>query len=139
MSLVRLVPARLHGALADYGGALALLLVPWLLASSTEAIASGVVLGLTVLLVSLFTKYPLGVFRVIPFPVHSAGDYLGSIATIAAPYALGFNRTDPASTTFFLALGIGYLIVSLMTDYKDPAATRIDDDRPIDVDRRTWV
>lgn len=39
-----------------------------------KAVATGVVVGAVVLVVSLFTNYPLGLVKVLPFTVHSAGD-----------------------------------------------------------------
>ena len=43
-----------------------------------------VVVGAVVLIVSMLTKYPLGVVKVLPFTVHSAGDYLAAALLIVA-------------------------------------------------------
>ena len=48
--------------------------------------------ALTVLAVSMLTKYPLGVAKVLPFTVHSAGDYLAAVLLLAAPWVLNFAR-----------------------------------------------
>src|SRR3954454_18700711 len=91
MSLLKLVPAWLHGV-GDYGAGLALVVVALAVGGSDEAVLTGVVLGAVLLVVSLFTRYPLGVVKAVPFPVHSAGDYLGSVLLIAAPFVLDFDE-----------------------------------------------
>lgn len=119
MSLLNLLPARIH-AIGDYGSALALILVGLLVDGSGEARGTGVALGLVLLVVSLLTDYPLGVRRVIPFKLHSAGDYLGAGALIVAPFVLGFSDTDEDLTTFYVAVGAVLVAVSLLTDYDHP-------------------
>ena len=77
MSLVRLLPAWLH-AIADYAVGATLIVVALAVGGSTGAVATGVVVGAVVLVVSMLTRYPLGLLKVLPFPVHSAGDYLAA-------------------------------------------------------------
>jgi len=98
VSLARLLPAWLH-AIADYAVGLSLIVV-----------------GAVVLLVSMATKYPLGVFKVLPFTVHSAGDYLAAALLIVSPFALNFNDTATGLTAFYIVAGIAVLAVSLVTN-----------------------
>ena len=119
MSLLNLLPARIHG-LGDYGSAFALILVGLLVDGSGEARWTGIVLGFVLLVVSLLTDYPLGVRRVIPFKLHSAGDYLGAGTLIVAPFLLGFSDSDEGLTTFYVAVGVVLVAVSLLTDYDHP-------------------
>ena len=55
-----------------------LIIVALAVGGSNKAVAAGVVVGAVVLAVSMLTKYPLGVVKVLPFTVHSAGDYLAA-------------------------------------------------------------
>lgn len=121
MSILQLLPAKIHG-IGDYGSGLALILVALLVGGSGEAVATGVVIGAVLLVVSVLTDYPLGIIRVVPFKVHSAGDYLGALALIAAPFVLGFNDTDGGLTAFYVAVGVVLIAVSLITDYDDATA-----------------
>lgn len=123
MSLAKIVPANVHALLADYGAA-ALLLLAVLLADdpSTAARNVGLIMGVGLLLGSLFTAYPLGVVRVIPFRLHSAADYLGALVLILAPFVFGFYDTDKGLATFYIVLGVADVALSLITDYDDPAA-----------------
>ena len=118
MSLVKFLPAWFH-AIADYavGG---LLVVAALLTTSApdKAIASGVVVGVVVLAVSMLTKYPLGVVKVLPFTVHSAGDYLAAFLLIVAPFALSFDGSSGGLDVLYIVAGVAVLAVSLITNYQ---------------------
>jgi hypothetical protein len=118
MSLVKFLPAWFH-AIADYavGG---LLVVAALLTTSApdKAIASGVVVGVVVLAVSMLTKYPLGVVKVLPFTVHSAGDYLAAFLLIVAPFALSFDGSSGGLDVLYIVAGVAVLAVSLVTNYQ---------------------
>ena len=140
MSLVRLLPAWFH-AIADYAVAGTLIVVAAAVGGSTEAVAAGVVIGVVVLVVSMLTKYPLGVVKVLPFTIHSAGDYLAAALLVLSPFALGFNDSDTGLTAFYIAAGVAVLAVSLITNYQyspkrewagEPAPER---DTIIEVDR----
>jgi hypothetical protein len=117
MSLVRLLPAWFH-AIADYAVAALLIIVPVAVGGSTGAIATGIVVGATVLVVSALTRYPLGLVKVLPFTVHSAGDYLAAALLLAAPWALHFASADGGLAAFYTVGGIAVLAVSLITNYQ---------------------
>jgi len=117
MSLVRLLPAWLH-AVADYAVGALLVIVAVTVGGSTGAVATGVIVGVVVLAVSMLTRYPLGVVKVLPFTVHSAGDYLAAALLLAAPFALNFSGGDAGLTAFYVAAGLAVLAVSLITNYQ---------------------
>ena len=117
MSLVRLLPASLH-AVADYAVGTLLVIVALAVGGSAGAVATGIVVGATVLVVSMLTKYPLGVVKVLPFTVHSAGDYLAAALLVLSPFALGFDGSDGGLTAFYIAAGAAVLGVSLITNYQ---------------------
>lgn len=118
MSLMKLIPPGIHGV-ADYSSALALILVALIVGGSTEAVATGIAIGAVVLSLSLVTRYPLGVVKMVPFKVHSLGDYAAAAALIALPFALGFNDTDQGLSIFYVVVGVALLAGSLITDYGD--------------------
>src|SRR3954452_3482235 len=117
MSLVRLLPAWFH-AIADYAVAATLIVVAAAVGGSNEAVAAGIVIGVVVLVVSMLTKYPLGVVKVLPFTVHSAGDYLAAALLLGAPWVLNFADGDTGLTAFYVVAGIAVLAVSLVTNYQ---------------------
>ena len=117
MSLVKLLPAWLH-AVADYAVAATLIVVALAVGGTDKAVATGVVVGVVVAVVSLMTKYPLGLVKVLPFTVHSAGDYLAAALLVLAPFVLSFNDSDSGLTAFYVVEGIAVLAVSLITNYQ---------------------
>jgi hypothetical protein len=112
-----LLPAWLH-AVADYAVGLSLIVVALAVGGTGAAVATGVVVGATVLVVSMLTRYPLGVAKVLPFTVHSAGDYLAAALLLIAPFALGFTDTDGGLSVFYVVAGVAVLAVSLITNYQ---------------------
>ena len=117
MSVTRLLPAWFH-AIADYAVGILLIVVAVASGVGGAAEATGIVVGATVLLVSVLTRYPLGIVKVLPFQVHSAGDYLAAALLIVAPFALGFNDTEAGISAFYVVMGIAVLAVSLITNYQ---------------------
>ena len=123
MSLLKVLPAWLH-AIADYAVGTLLVIVALTIDMSTAATAAGVVVGVTVLGVSVITKYPLGLIKVLPFKIHSLGDYAATTLLFVAPFALEFNNTDKGVTAFYLGAGAAVLAVSLVTNYRYGEATQ---------------
>lgn len=117
MSIVRLLPAWLH-AIADYAVGATLIVVALVAAHSGKAIAAGVVIGAVVLVVSMLTRYPLGIIKVLPFTVHSAGDYLATALLVISPFALGFQHSETSLSVFYIVTGLAVLGVSLITNYQ---------------------
>src|SRR5215470_19394956 len=117
MSLVKFLPAWFH-AVADYAVGILLIVVALVDNGSAGAVATGVVVGAVVLLVSALTRYPLGIFKVLPFPIHSAGDYLAAALLIAAPFALNFADAEGGMAAFYVVMGLAVLAVSLITNYQ---------------------
>ena len=115
MSLVRFLPAWFH-AIADYAVAVLLIVVPVVAGGPRLAVATGVTVGIVVAVVSAFTRYPLGVVKVLPFTIHSAGDYLAAALLVIAPFALGYAHAGLA--VFYIAAGAAVLAVSLVTNYQ---------------------
>jgi hypothetical protein len=117
MSLVKLLPAWFH-AIADYAVGILLIVVALADNGSAGAVATGVVVGAVVLIVSALTRYPLGIVKVLPFPVHSGGDYLAAALLVAAPFALNFSGAEGGMAAFYVVMGVAVLAVSLITNYQ---------------------
>ena len=117
MSLVKFLPAWFH-AIADYAVGVLLIVVALVDNGSTGAVATGVVVGAVVLVVSALTRYPLGIVKVLPFTVHSGGDYLAATLLIVAPFALNFASAEGGMAAFYVVMGVAVLAVSLITNYQ---------------------
>ena len=113
--------------MGDYGAAILLILVGIFGPDTGEAQATGIVLGAVLLVVSLLTRYPLGAVKLIPFTVHSAGDYLGALALILAPFVLDFYDAEEGASWLYIIVGVVVIALSPVTDYRNdqvgPATT----------------
>jgi hypothetical protein len=78
-----------------------------------------VVVGAVVLLVSVLTRYPLGIFKVLAFTIDSAGDYLAAALLIMAPFALNFAGSESGLAVFYVVMGVAVVAVSLITNYQN--------------------
>jgi len=88
---MRFIPARIHGWLDYFVGAL-LIASPWLLGFASNGAETWipVILGSGVILYSLFTAYEMGAVRAISMPVHLGLDIAGGIFLAASPWLFGF-------------------------------------------------
>jgi hypothetical protein len=132
MSLLRLLRPGTH-ALADYMAAVTIIITALVIDGPSSAKTFGIVLGVAYLLVSAMTRYPLGLVKVIPFPVHSAGDYLLGALLIVVPFAAFYNDNKGASLSYILS-GIAVIGVSMITDYQ---YSRRDDSYAVEDNTRT--
>ena len=112
-------------AVADYAMAGMLLAAPWLFGFSRDkkATSCAVATGASVLALSLLTRYPLGVFKLIPFKVHGYIEAAAGAMTAAAPWTTGFSRNRAATLTH-VASGLATLAVYAVTDYDSPEQYR---------------
>ncbi len=118
MSLVKFLPAWFH-AVADYAVGVGLIVIALATSSAPgTAVASCVFVGAVILVVSMLTRYPLGVVKVLPFQVHSAGDYLAATLLIVAPFVLGFDGSAGDLDVVSVVAGLAVLGASLITNYQ---------------------
>lgn len=87
---MRIIPTRIHGMM-DYLMGVVLMLAPWLLrlrpgAESWVPIA----LGAGAVVYSLLTRYELGIYGVIPMPVHLGLDAMSGALLLASPWLFQF-------------------------------------------------
>ena len=120
--MAKVIKPEVHGIL-DYGLAFMFLLAPSLFNFPDNAATLSYVVGVAYLGTSLITRYPLGVFKLIPFPTHGVIETMMAIAWIASPWLFAFAGHD-AARNFFVIAGIGLLGVVALTDYRSRATAR---------------
>lgn len=117
-SIVNVISPRTHGVL-DYLTVLVFAVSPSLLGlsplpSKVAWAIAGSHLGFT-----LFTRYPLGLLRIVPMKLHGWVELVAGPAISSIPWVLGF-ATEAAARTFFLTTGFIVFAVWIMTDYGAP-------------------
>ena len=119
---VKILTPRLHGFL-DYGLVLAFYLAPSLFDFPPTASVFAYSVGTAQLIASLLTAYPLGVLKLIPFPIHGILESLIALGVIASPWLFGF-ATETSARNFYVGAGVALLVVVAITDYKGTAQGR---------------
>lgn len=86
-----MIPTKTHGII-DYIVAVLLIVAPYLFGFANGGAAQWVpmLLGASIIVYSLLTRYELSVAKLIPMPVHLGIDALGGILLIASPWLFGF-------------------------------------------------
>jgi hypothetical protein len=69
------------------------------------------------LLITLLTDFKLGLFKVIPFPIHGWLDLLTGIALLAAPLLFNFPAGSSERNLFWV-LGLVSVVTWFLTDWK---------------------
>ena len=90
------ITKKMH-AFLDYPVAIALIVLPFLLALGTSnpiALYLSVVTGVAALILTLLTNHHLGVFRVLDYKLHLIVDFLVSVVFIFAPFIFSFEGLD---------------------------------------------
>ena len=128
---MRFIPTRLHAPL-DYIVGAALIAAPWIFQFSDIAAASvvSVVLGIGLIVYSLFTDYELGVWRTFPMSVHNLFDIAAGALLAASPWLFGFGDEGANAWAPFVVVGLAAIFLGLTTKQrvgysyrKSPAAT----------------
>ena len=105
-----------HGYI-DYVAVALLTLAPSLFGFTGVAATICYALAVAQLGMSLVTAYPVSMAKLIPFTIHGGVELASSVFLVVAPWLFGFAMVE-AARNFFVAAGIGLLLVYLVTDYK---------------------
>lgn len=119
---MKILNPRVHGYL-DYIAVLYLLAAPSLFGFSGLPATILYVIAAAYLVMILLTNYPLGVVKVIPFPLHGGVELLTGILFIALPWAAGFADAGTLARNVYVATGAVLFAVWLVTDYRAAEAT----------------
>jgi len=87
----QVIPTRIHGMI-DYATGVLLLAAPFLFGFADGSAAQWIpmILGVATIGASLMTRYELGVYGLIPMPMHLMLDAGTAILLIASPWLFGF-------------------------------------------------
>ncbi len=109
----QVIPTKIHGVI-DYATGVLLIAAPYLLGFADGSAAQWVpmIVGLAIIGASLMTRYELGLYGLIPMPMHLMLDAGTAILMIASPWLFGF-----ADRIFWphVMVGVFELIVGAMS------------------------
>jgi hypothetical protein len=114
-----LIGARLHGWLDDTV-ALAYLGGAWLLGASGAALAIALAGALLHFLLTRFTNYPQGTWKVLSFRSHAFVELGEGVAVLAAT-ALFTAGAPGAVRLLLVVMGVSQLAAFSFSDYRQPA------------------
>ena len=112
---MRFIPTKVHAVL-DYVVAIALIFAPTIFMFEEVGGAAVIiprVLGVGLILYSLFTRYELGLVKVIGMPVHLIFDVSASVFLIASPFLFGFADEAPNAWLPHIIVGVTVILVVL--------------------------
>lgn len=113
---MKVLNPKIHGML-DYGLAALFLILPPLLNFSEPAATVSYIIGVIYVGTSLITRYPLGLLKILPFPIHGILESVMAVVWIIFPWLFGFSE-DVGARNFFIIAGVALLGVVALTDYK---------------------
>jgi hypothetical protein len=113
---MRFIPTKFHAPL-DYIVGVARIASPWTFQFSdlTAATVIPIVLGIGLILYSLFTDYELGVWRMFPMAVHNLIDIAAGAFLAASPWLFGFADEGADVWGVFVVVGLAAIFLGLTT------------------------
>jgi len=114
--VMRFLKARTHGYIDYLAGIVLLALPTWLGFSETATTVAYFAAG-SHLLLSMFTAYPLGAFKKIPFPVHGAIEIMAAVFLLVSPWLFGFSE-EGSTRNAFVIFCASLALVWAVTDYR---------------------
>ena len=114
--LMRSIGPGVHGVV-DYGSVLLLAFAPRMSGFSGRQATICYLLAGVHLALTLLTRFPLGVLKIVGFPIHGAIELVVSLLLIVLPWLAGFSR-GVLSTRFFVGFGVLLLVIWGLTDYR---------------------
>jgi len=116
---MRFIPTKFHAPLDYIVGAL-LIAAPWIFQFSdvTAAAVVSIVLGIGLIVYSLFTDYELGVWKVAPMAVHDLIDIVAGAFLAASPWIFGFADDSANVWMPHVVVGLAAIFLGLTTVQK---------------------
>jgi hypothetical protein len=115
------IPRFVHGII-EYGAGVLLVIAPFVFAfDSGGATAVSIALGVIVIAIAASTDGPTSLINQIPLTAHVALDYVLAGLLIAMPFIASFSD-ETAPTAFFIALGVGHLLITIGTRFRKAAS-----------------
>lgn len=117
---MRLLDARIHGVL-DLVLVAVFLLGPLAFGLGGSPAAIAYTLAVVQLVLTLLTRYPMGVRKLIPFVAHGIVELVIGVFLVVLPTIDGYAPGSPARR-FYTIVGAAVLVIWILTDYRGSRA-----------------
>ncbi len=116
------IPLAVH-VLIEYGVGILTIISPFLFSFDDDAAQIlAVLIGAGIFVLAVVSDAPTGLARTLPAASHVVIDYVLGLLLIVAPFIFGFAGDDAPATAYFIVLGVGYVVLAVVTRYRDPKA-----------------
>jgi len=125
-SNVKFLPTKIHGVL-DYVVGIALILAPNLFQFSSvggPAVWVPRILGVGLIVYSVFTNYEWGAIRVLPMTYHLAVDFVAAMFLAISPFVFGFTNHGLNAWLPHVVVGVAVIAVVLVSKTQPGTAAR---------------
>lgn len=113
---MRTLSAWSHGII-DYCTVIFLAIAPSVIGFTGKQATICYVLAAVHFLLTVVTRFPLGVVKIVGFPIHGAIECMVGILLVLLPWIANFSR-GVLSRNFFVAFGLLILLIFALTDYR---------------------
>ena len=114
---MRVIGIWSHGVI-DYLMVIILAIAPSVAGFTGRQATICYVLALLHFLLTIVTRFPLGVVKVLSFTLHGSLEFIIGLLLIILPWLAGFSA-GLNSRNFFVAIGVLILVIWAMTDYRN--------------------
>ncbi len=117
---MKFLPTKIHGIL-DYIVGIALILAPMIFGFSDVggvAVALPQILGIGLIVYSIFTNYEWGLVKVLPMSYHLVVDFVAALLLAVSPWLFGFSDEDANAWLPHVVVGIVVILVVLVSQSK---------------------
>lgn len=120
---MKVLNGMMHGVI-DYAAVIIFALGPTVTGFTGTQARICYVLAFVHLLLTLATRFPLGILKAISFPVHGAIELVVSILLLILPWIAGFSA-GVQSRNFFVFMALIIFVVWLVTDYRGALSSSV--------------
>ncbi|MEO8066172.1 MAG: hypothetical protein ABI599_00625 [Flavobacteriales bacterium] len=113
---MKILNATTHGVV-DYAVVLFLLLSPKLFGMMGMAATFTYALGVVHLVLTITTRFPLGLLKIVPFRVHGMVELVVALALVGVAFWFG-SAGDGLAKTFYFCFAGAVFLTWLVTDYR---------------------
>ena len=121
---MRFLPTKVHGVL-DYLVGLALIAAPYLFGFSDvggAAVLLPMILGVGLIVYSLFTNYEWGLVKVLSMPYHLIVDFIAASLLALSPWLFGFSGEKWNAWVPHVVVGVVVILVVIVSKTKPEKA-----------------